>query len=137
MSPLLLGIDAGTSAVKVQVVDSSGRSIAEASRATEYIQVANNGSEFQPDQLWHLTLETIKEALGAIDDPSRIVAIACVGVGESGVLVDAEGRVCCSSLAWYDERPVPQMAELLNRYGLRIWSSEVECASRLSLVCAS
>lgn len=115
-SPLLLGIDVGTSAIKVQVIDSSGSTRAEASRVCAYRKVAGNGSEFRPDDIWRLTAEAIEEALDKLEDRYSVVAIACVGVGESGVLVDSSGAVCCDSLAWYDPRPVAQMAELIDRY---------------------
>ncbi len=116
-SPLLLGIDVGTSAIKVQVIDSSGSTRVETSRACAYLQVPDNGSEFRPDDIWRLTMEAIEEALNALEDRQSIVAMACAGVGECGVLVDANGSVCCDSLAWYDPRPVRQMAELIDRYG--------------------
>ncbi|MEP3275716.1 MAG: FGGY family carbohydrate kinase [Stappiaceae bacterium] len=117
MGPLLLGIDAGTTAVKVHVIDATGSSLVQTSQRLDYIHTADNGIEFDPEALWQQTLVAVKDALGQLENPRDVTAIASVGVGESGVLVDEDGNAICHSLAWYDERPVAQMQQLVERYG--------------------
>ena len=114
--PLLMGVDIGTSSVKAQVVDDQGRRRALCSQAVEYARTGG-GAEFNPDCLWERVAAAIQGALSAVESPREVVAVSCVSVGESGVLVDGGGEVCCPSLAWYDPRPRQQMAELAEEFG--------------------
>ena len=60
---LLLGIDAGTSVIKVVAFDLKGNQIAVAAKANHYENLPNGGVEQELDRTWIDTLEVIRQIL--------------------------------------------------------------------------
>ena len=58
---LLLGIDAGTSIIKVVAFDLKGNQIAVAAKANHYEILPNGGVEQELDRTWIDTLEVIRQ----------------------------------------------------------------------------
>jgi xylulokinase len=115
--PLLCGIDAGTSRVRVLLFDTAGRPVAEAAEPTPTRRLGPGRAEHDPEALWACVLRSLRAAAAQIERPARIRSLAVASVGEAGVLVDAEGRTLCPILAWYDTRTAPMLDRLLDEVG--------------------
>jgi xylulokinase len=108
---LLLGIDVGTSSIKVSVVDAqTGKNIASASypdKETEIIAVKNGWAEQSPDLWWANVQQAILKcnASGKYQ-PKDIVAIGIAYQMHGLVLVDKEGNSLRNSIIWCDSRAV-------------------------------
>ncbi len=103
-SPLLIGVDAGTSRLRALVFTPSGEIAAQGTSPTPIVAV-EGGGEFDPEALWQAVLAALREAVAKIDDPKRIRGLAVASVAESGIAFDNELRPVAPSLAWYDQRP--------------------------------
>ena len=108
---LLLGIDLGTSSVKVSVIDAqSQNSIATASypeTESEIISSHPGWAEQSPDQWWeHVKQAILKCHSAGKYDPLAIAAIGIAYQMHGLVLVDKEQRVLRNSIIWCDSRAV-------------------------------
>ena len=109
---LLLGIDLGTSSIKVSVVDpASQRTLASAQfpdNEASIISRQPGWAEQSPDTWWEYVQRAIERvhASGAYD-PAEIGAIGIAYQMHGLVLVDKEQRVLRDSIIWCDSRAVP------------------------------
>lgn len=89
---LLVGIDMGTSALKVAVFDTAGKLQASATREYSLLTPANNIVETPP----HIYMDAIKACFRAVAekgvDTMAIAAIGFSAQSETLFFVDAEGR---------------------------------------------
>ncbi|MFO1350477.1 MAG: FGGY family carbohydrate kinase [Gammaproteobacteria bacterium] len=113
-SPLLVGVDAGTSRVRALVFTPTGRLQAEGSQPTPTRYPRPGWAEYDPEALWQAALGALRQALAQIDDPRRIAGLAVASVGEAGVALDAHDQPTAPVIAWFDERARSQ-AEWLER----------------------
>src|SRR5437762_8287032 len=108
---LLLGIDIGTSSIKISVVDSSTKkSIASVSHAEEEMKIISpqpGWAEQSPETWWDNVVEAIQElnASGKYD-PKDIGAIGIAYQMHGLVLVDKEQNSIRNSIIWCDSRAV-------------------------------
>ena len=109
---LLLGIDVGTSSIKVSVVDgTTQKCIASAhypETEAEIIALHSGWAEQSPDKWW----EDFKQALKKVNssgkyDPQDIGAIGIAYQMHGLVLLDRNGKVLRNSIIWCDSRAVP------------------------------
>jgi xylulokinase len=109
---LLLGIDLGTSSVKVAVIDSgTHRVLATAQFPDSEATITSRGpgwAEQSPDGWW----EQVKQAIARVHeeggyDPQDIAAIGIAYQMHGLVLVDKQQRVLRDSIIWCDSRAVP------------------------------
>lgn len=101
---LLLGIDAGTTNLKVVAATPGGRVVTVARRSVRIDRPGPGGaSAFDLDQLERDLLDALAEVAAAID-PSAVIGIGVVSVGESFVGVDVEGRRVTDCPTWFDRR---------------------------------
>ncbi|TVZ42055.1 xylulokinase [Alteromonadaceae bacterium 2753L.S.0a.02] len=109
---LFLGIDVGSSSVKLSVLDGgTGKALASTQFPDTELEIASPQSgwaEQQPDTWWNCILEGGKK-LFATDgvDPSQIEAIGISYQMHGLVLVDAEQQVLRPAIIWCDSRAVP------------------------------
>jgi len=105
---LTLGIDIGTSSVKVAVLDAQGNCLA----ATSYpeseapvLAVKPGWAEQNPNDWWEYTVTAIKklQATGSYD-PKAIAAIGIAYQMHGLVIVDEEQEVLRPSIIWCDSR---------------------------------
>lgn len=115
-SPLLVGVDAGTSRLKALVFTLSGEVVAEGVSPTPIV-TTETGDEFDPEALWAATLAALKDAVNKIAEKRRIRGIAATSVAESGIALDAGLKPVAPSLAWYDQRPREVARDLAGRLG--------------------
>ena len=110
--PLLCGVDAGTTRIRALLFTPSGRLVAEGSRPTPVERPRPGWAEHDPEALWQATCGALRDAIAQIDEPARILGLAVASVGEAFVALDRDGRPTCRTIAWYDERPKPELARL-------------------------
>ena len=109
---LLAGIDAGTTRIRAIVFTPEGRPVAEGSRPTPVERPRPGWAEHDPEDLWRASCGALRDAAARVPDPSRIAGVAVASFGEAFVALDAAGRPTCRIIAWYDERPKPELARL-------------------------
>ena len=73
-----LGIDAGTTGLKLMLYDSDMREIGTASRNTVIYMPENGASEIDMDELWALLCEASQELRSTY--PEAMAALRCIGV---------------------------------------------------------
>ena len=112
-SPLLVGIDFGTTNIKAIVFDPTGRVVAGASAPTPTYFPRPGWAYFDPDQVWETTAALLRQVT-AKTDRHRIASVGVTSCGESAGPLDANDRPTYSAIAWYDGRTEPQGRWLAN-----------------------
>ncbi len=103
-SPLLLGIDAGTTAVKAAVFDGELRPLAAARRAVPVAHPARGLVEQDPELILDAVADAVAEVLGAVDERA-VLAAGLDHQGESVLAWEAgSGRALTPLLVWQDKR---------------------------------
>ena len=106
---LLLGIDLGTSAIKVGIFTPESEVINLVQAPTPINRINQESAEHDAIDLWNVTAKLIRE-VGFL---SQIKAIGISSFGESGVLVNTQGILLePRMLAWFDARPKTMLKEL-------------------------
>jgi xylulokinase len=116
---MYLGIDLGTSEVKVLLIDQRQSVVASARAALAISRPLPQWSEQDPADWWHATRTAI--AAIARSHPRELAALR--GIGLSGqmhgtVLLDAAGQVLRPAILWNDTRAGAECAELERRVPL-------------------
>ena len=107
-----IGVDLGTSAVKLLLVDDQGTILNSASREYPLIFPQPGWCEQEPAEWWRACTEGI-HALMAGFDASRVAGIGCGGQMHGLVVLDEEDRVIRPTILWNDGRTA-QEVEYLN-----------------------
>ncbi|HTJ14587.1 MAG TPA: FGGY family carbohydrate kinase [Dinghuibacter sp.] len=106
---LLLGIDLGTSSIKVSIVDARTQQCVASARYPDTesaISTPKPGwAEQDPGMWWDHVGHAIKRALGAVD-PSHVGAIGIAYQMHGLVVLDKDGNVLRPSIIWCDSRAV-------------------------------
>lgn len=113
--PAIVGVDVGSSSIKAVAFDSGGRKLAAASRPTPMTRIASGG-EYDPDAIFETALAVLAEVARGLGG-RPVAGIATTSIGESCVLIDDAGRPLGPSIAWYDRRTMPEIAEITDRIG--------------------
>lgn len=117
MTPLLLGIDIGTTLTKGVLVDTDGRTLAEASRAAHLVSEHPTWAEEDPNEWWENTAAICRELLDrATVGADRIAAVGVAGMVPAMVLLDRDGRPLRRSIQQNDARTGEEIRELRERY---------------------
>jgi len=108
---LLLGIDIGTSSVKVSVVDALKRTVISAAQYPEteadIISPQPGWAEQSPDSWWEHTKQAILKCnASGTYDPLQIGAIGIAYQMHGLVMVDSQQHVLRNSIIWCDSRAV-------------------------------
>jgi xylulokinase len=101
---LLVGIDLGTTNIKAIVFDPSGTIVAGASVPTPTLYPRPTWAHHDPSEFWAKTAQAVRQAVGQLDDPQRIVSVAVTSTGETGFPIDKHGEATYESIAWFDGR---------------------------------
>jgi len=119
---LLLGIDTGTSSIKVSVVDSATqKSLASAqypAKESKITTLQPGWAEQSPEMWWEHTVQALKQmnASGAYD-PRDIGAIGIAYQMHGLVVVDHNRKVLRDAIIWCDSRAVPYGQKALEHIG--------------------
>ena len=113
----LLGIDLGTSAVKVVIVDESG--VVKASGSAEYpvLHPRMGWAEQDPDAWWSATVEAIQQALGWSGSALNIRAIGFSGQMHGVTFLGEGERSLYPAIIWADQRSEQQARAFTQKVG--------------------
>ena len=119
---LLLGIDLGTSAVKVSVLDADSRiclaSESYPEQEAEIISLQPGWAEQSPDSWWDHVQKAILKLLASGLFPSAEIAAIGIAYQMHGlVLVDKDQKVLRNAIIWCDSRAVPYGGEAFDKIG--------------------
>jgi xylulokinase len=116
-SPVLVGIDVGTSSIKVGAFDDRGGLLALRRGPTPTNRLGGGRVEHDAGALWLVTSSLLRDLVTELGDASQIAGLAVASVGEAGVPVDAQGRTLRPAIAWYDTRAGAEATWLAARVG--------------------
>ena len=116
-TPLLAGVDAGTTRIRALLFEPDGAIAAEGSTATPTVHTRPGWAHHEAEALWRASADALRQATAKIDDPGRIAGVAVASVGEAAVPLDAKGEPSYHAIAWFDQRPVDEFAWLERTIG--------------------
>ncbi len=118
MSAALLGIDLGTSSVKVVVVHSESGVVCSSAAASYPVQHPEPGAaEQDPDAWWQAIIAAVRSALLNAGSNISIEAIGLSGQMHGTVLLGASGEVVAPAIIWSDTRSASSVRELTTGVG--------------------
>lgn len=116
-TPLVVGLDVGTTNVKAVAFDPAGRVVADDSASTPTERPRPGWAEHEPEALWRTAARVVRGTTAKLSRPSRVAGLAVASVAEAGVGLDDHGRPVGPVIAWFDPRAETQAAELEARVG--------------------
>ncbi len=132
----LLGIDLGTSSVKVVVFDVEG-ALKGVGMAEYPILTPRLGyAEQDPEQWWRATIIAVREAVEKAGRP-EILGIGFSGQMHGLVLLDQRKDVVRSAIIWADQRSADLLSELKERVGLSLLAQQCGTAPTTGFLIAS
>lgn len=113
-----LGIDLGTSSVKILVTNDKDEIVGEASREYPVFYPKDKWAEQNPVDWWEGTKEAIKEVVDQLGIPKDGVrAISFSGQMHGLVALDADGEVLTPAILWCDNRTEIECDEITEHFG--------------------
>ena len=114
----VIGIDLGTSAVKVLLADKEGEIRNEISKDYPLIQERTGYSEQDPEVWVEKTLEALQELVMPVEDAGeKIEGISFAGQMHGLVLLDETNRVLRNAILWNDTRTTKQCETIYETVG--------------------
>jgi xylulokinase len=113
----LLGVDLGTSSVKVAVTDEKGTLKTLAGHEYPILTPQLGYAEQHPDTWWEATCIAVSAALAQAPN-AEIAGIGLSGQMHGMVLLDAQGESIGDAIIWADQRSAPQSDTLLAEIGI-------------------
>jgi len=104
----LLGIDIGTTNLKVVAFDDAGAILAKATAPTPTTHPQPGWAEHDAEAIWQSVAKLIGNVVDQLAGKYEIAAVAAASMGEAGVLLDARGQATHPIIAWYDNRTQAQ-----------------------------
>ena len=118
MEKLLLGIDIGTSACKVAILDLQGNVISQATKEYRVYYPASGFVEQNPNEWWESVCAAIKESIMSSKiDAGQIAGIGIDGQSWSVIPINKKGDVLNNTPIWMDTRAADICKETVNRLG--------------------
>lgn len=111
-----IGIDLGTSAVKLLLVSDEGRTVNTVSRSYPVRFPHPGWSEQDPEDWWQAVCDGMPELLAGID-PAEVGGIGTAGQMHGLVALDADGHVLRPCILWNDGRSTEETDYLNNTVG--------------------
>ncbi|MCP4324897.1 MAG: xylulokinase [Alteromonadales bacterium] len=112
---MYLGIDLGTSGVKVIILDDNDTLVAQASSTLEVSRPALLWSEQDPAAWWqatHMAMSSLQESHS--DALSSIISIGLSGQMHGATLLDSENQIIRPAILWNDGRSQQQCLDIEN-----------------------
>jgi len=114
----VIGIDLGTSAVKVLLTNQLGEVCMEISKSYPLIQLKSGYSEQNPEEWVEKTMEALSDLVQEFEgDPQEIEGISFSGQMHGLVLVDKENELLRHAILWNDTRTTKQCQEIYDVVG--------------------
>lgn len=112
---MYIGIDLGTSAVKLLLMDSSGNVIKTVSKEYPLIFPKENWIEQDPNQWIEKTFQAIKEF--SLEERANVKAISFSGQMHGSVFLNSEDKIIRPALLWCDQRTTEECRYLNEKFG--------------------
>lgn len=117
-SPLLIGIDVGTSSTKAVVLAASGDVVATAAQAYEVATPYPGWAEQAPGDWVDAAITAVRDAAAAAGvDPVAVQAIGLSGQMHGTVCLGEDGRPLRPAVIWADQRSAAQVARVTAELG--------------------
>jgi xylulokinase len=114
----VIGVDLGTSAVKVLLMNNKGEVCLEVSKAYPLIQEKSGYSEQDPNEWVKKTTEALKDLVAQFDgDIESIEGISFSGQMHGLVLLDEEQKLLRNAILWNDTRTTEQCQQIYDIVG--------------------
>ncbi|MDW2879188.1 MULTISPECIES: xylulokinase [Bacillaceae] len=114
----VIGVDLGTSAVKILLVDQKGNVVQEVSKDYPLIQEKTGYSEQDPKEWVNQTAAGLSELLQKFGgNPEDIEGLSFSGQMHGLVLLDENNEVLRNAILWNDTRTTAQCREIYDRVG--------------------
>ena len=104
----LIGLDVGSTNLKVILYDVDRRAETVFSCATRTHYPRPGWAEYDAGEIWADLAGLLRQAAQTVSDPSAVQGIAVASMGEAGLLVDKQGRPLTPIIAWFDGRTEAQ-----------------------------
>lgn len=126
LEELVLGIDLGTSSVKVIAVDQQGIIITSASEAISISQPQNGYSEQNPDEWVEATKAAIKSITQTLDNQYyQVKGMSFSGQMHGLVLLDQDYHPIRPAILWNDTRNTVQCDEIKEEFGNKLLGNPI------------
>ena len=116
---LLLGIDLGTSSVKVLLVNEDGQVLGQGSGEYPINTPQPGWAEQDPQAWWDAATKAVRQATAGVPEGEPIDAIGISGQMHGTVLLDQQGRILHPAVIWPDQRTDGQVAEITQLIGAK------------------
>jgi xylulokinase len=113
----LLGIDLGTSKVKVVLVDESGDILGRGSGDYPLLTPQPGWVEQEPQAWWRATVKAVRQSLNGKKTKEAILGIGISGQMHGTVLLDQGNRPLHPAVIWPDQRSSRQVEEITQLIG--------------------
>ena len=111
-----LGIDLGTSGVKIVLVTIEGEIVKEVSKIYPIYYPQSGWAEQHPEDWWYSVKEGIKEILTDVES-SQVIGIGVSGQMHGLVLIDKQGDPLLPCILWNDQRSYKETEYLNHKIG--------------------
>lgn len=113
-----LTIDAGTTSIKVVLIDECGGVASQFSNELNLLAPFSNAVEFEVENYWKITKNGIRKVLNmAKVRPQCISAIAISSQGETLINLDKEGHSLRNAIVWLDNRSILEAEKIKAIFG--------------------
>lgn len=110
MEKYALGIDIGTTSVKILLISSTGKIVAEATRGHDLLSPHPNWAEEDAENWWNDVVLAVREiAEKAPEELKQTCSIGCSGMVPAIVLLDENGKPLRNSIQQNDARAIEQI----------------------------
>ncbi len=118
----VMGIDVGTSGVKVLIVSGDGSVVASSGAEYPLLSPRPGWAEQDPNVWWEATVQAIRECIAAAGKASAVGKVDVLAVGLTGqmhgsVFLDSRGDVLRNAILWCDGRTEKQCEEIADTVG--------------------
>lgn len=108
---MYLGIDLGTSAVKLLLLDRDGKIVKSVSKEYGVSYLNSNWAEQNPEEWWNAVCSGLENILDE-DSKSKLESISFSGQMHGLVILDEEDRIIRPAIIWCDQRTEKECEEL-------------------------
>lgn len=116
-----LGLDLGTTGVRVLLVSRAGQVVSSAASEYPLLVPKPNWAEQDPAEWWQATIEAVraclKQARESLGSKMEVAAIGLSGQMHGSVFLDGQGKVLRPAILWCDQRTEEQCRQITDIIG--------------------
>lgn len=115
---LLIGLDLGTTALKIALFDGRGQLLAVSTQEYDLITPEVNIVEEDVQIYWNSFVNGLEDIKSQYPiDPNDNIALGISAQGETLICIDENGKVLRNAIVWMDNRAVDEASELAAKFG--------------------